>query len=99
MEFLPSKELVDQAYREGYAVPSFCVWNAETIETVLQAAAELCAPVMIMSGPSEFEVFPPDVMAEITWAIAKKYDVRRPCTWTTGIPGLAERCMARAIPR
>ncbi len=95
MNFLPSKELVDDAYRDGYAVPAFCVWNAETTETVLRAAADLRAPVMIMSGPSEFEVFPPDVMAEIARAMAKKYDVRAALHLDHGdSPELAERCLA-----
>jgi len=95
MKYLASKELVDKAYQDGYAVPSFCVWNAETTEAVLQAAADFRAPVMIMSGPSEFEVFPPDVMAEIARAMAKKYDVRAALHLDHGdSPELAGRCMA-----
>jgi ketose-bisphosphate aldolase len=95
MEFVPSKELIDNAYRDGYAVPSFCVWNAETTETVLQAAADFSAPVMIMSGPSEFEVFPPGVMAEIARAMAQKYSVRAALHLDHGdSPELAERCLA-----
>ena len=95
MEYLPAKELVDSAYHDGYAVPSFCVWNAETTEAVLQAAADFRAPVMIMSGPSEFEVFPPAVMAEIARAMARKYDVRAALHLDHGdSPELADRCIA-----
>lgn len=95
MLFLPSKELVDQAYKEGYAVPSFCVWNAETVETVLQAASDLSAPVMIMSGPGEFVVFPPDVMGEIARAVAKKFKVKAALHLDHGdSPALADQCLA-----
>ncbi|MGD0781955.1 MAG: class II fructose-bisphosphate aldolase [Candidatus Aminicenantales bacterium] len=95
MVFLPSKELAENAYREGYAVPSFCVWNAETIETVLQAASDFSAPVMIMSGPGEFVVFPPEVMGEIARAVAKKYNVRAALHLDHGdSPALADQCLA-----
>ena len=51
MKFVPMLQLLQRAVSEGYAVPSFCVWNAESIEVVLRAAAELKAPVILMNGP------------------------------------------------
>ena len=40
------QELLRPAYEGGYAVPSFCAWNAEVAETILQVATDLQAPVI-----------------------------------------------------
>lgn len=73
--FVPMHELLQAAYQEGYAIPSFCAWNAEVAETVLQTAARLKAPVILMSGPGEFALNSPDTLARICGAIAAKYPV------------------------
>ena len=43
MPLVPMKELLIKAYKEGYAVPSFCVWSAETIQKVIEVAEKLKA--------------------------------------------------------
>ena len=44
-----------QAAQAGaYAVPSFCAWNAESLEVILRIAHDLHAPVIVMNGPGEF---------------------------------------------
>ncbi len=68
-------ELLQPAYEGGYAVPSFCAWNAEVAETILQVAADLQAPVILMSGPGEFLLNSPDTLAKVCGAIASKYSV------------------------
>jgi ketose-bisphosphate aldolase len=68
-------ELLQPAYEGGYAVPSFCAWNAEVAETILHVAADLKAPVILMSGPGEFSLNPPDTLARVCGAIAAKYRV------------------------
>ena len=75
MSLVPMHQLLRPAYEGGYAVPSFCAWNAEVTETVLQVASELRAPVILMSGPGEFALNSPDTLALITRAIAAKYPV------------------------
>lgn len=75
MKFVPLHELLRPAYEAGYAVPSFCAWNAELIETILRAATDAQAPVILMAGPAEFELNPPDTLGLIARAIAQKYDV------------------------
>lgn len=75
MKFIPSIELVRDAAQRGYAVPSFCTWNAETMKTVLDAAAELKAPVMIMNGWAEFPVLNPEYMGLIAHSLIRKYDL------------------------
>ena len=57
MDFCPVLYLVVRtAAADGYAVPSFCVWNAETMVAVLSVAADLRAPVILMNGPAEFSL-------------------------------------------
>ena len=75
MRLLPMHELLQPAWQGQYAVPSFCAWNAEVTETILQVATDLKAPVILMSGPGEFPLNPPDTLALITRAIAAKYNV------------------------
>ena len=75
MSFVPMQELLRPAYEGGYAVPSFCAWNAEVAETILQVATDLQAPVILMSGPGEFPLNPPDTLARVCQAVASKYPV------------------------
>src|SRR5512138_161368 len=75
MRFVPMLELLLPAYHGRYAVPSFCAWNAEVAETVLAVASDLRAPVILMSGPGEFPLNPPDTLASVCQAVASKYDV------------------------
>ena len=51
MKFVPMSDLLRPALADGYAVPSFCVWNAETMVAVLSVASDLRAPVILMGGP------------------------------------------------
>ncbi len=66
-------DLLQPAWREGYAVPSFCVWNSEMAQVVLRVAADLQAPVILMNGPGEFALHSPEALGQICRAIAQKY--------------------------
>jgi len=68
-------ELLRPAWEAGYAIPSFCAWNAELTETILQVATDLKAPVILMSGPGEFPLNPPDTLGRIAKALVEKYPV------------------------
>ncbi len=72
MKFSPMADLLRKARKEGYAVPSFCVWNAESIAAVRRTANRLKAPVIIMSGPFELKFFTPAEMARM--AEAEKFE-------------------------
>ena len=65
MKFVPMLGLLGKALSEGYAVPSFYVWNAESMVAVLRAAVKLEAPVILMNGPGEFPLLHPADMAAI----------------------------------
>lgn len=73
MTILPSMALVSEAAREGYAVPGFCVWDAESICAILAASEALRAPVMLMNGPGEFPLFPPAIMSDLVRTLAPRY--------------------------
>jgi len=75
MNFVPMHHLLQPAYEGRYAVPSFCAWNAEVAETILQVASDLRAPVILMSGPGEFPLNPPDTLARVCQVVASKYSV------------------------
>ena len=72
MNLVPMGELLKKALDGGYAVPSFCVWNAETMSAVLRVATRLEAPVILMNGPGEFPLLPPSHMAGIARMLTAK---------------------------
>lgn len=65
---------VGKAYREGYAVPAFCAWNAEVMRVILQTAARLRAPVILMHARPDFSLLPPAMMAEVTRVVSRRFD-------------------------
>ena len=93
-EFVPMHELLQPAWKGGYAVPAFCAWNAEVTETILQVATDLEAPVILMSGPGEFPLNSPDTMGRISRAMAAKYHVPAALHLDHGdSPELVETCL------
>ena len=75
MKFVPMKPLLETAARCGYAVPSFCIWNAESMETVLRVATRLKSPVILMCGPGEFPLLDVEVMGAVARTVASRYAV------------------------
>lgn len=76
MKFVPMSELLQQASSEGFAVPAFCVWNAETMEALLRTTEALKAPVIMMTGPWEFALMGPADLGAIAQALARRFNVR-----------------------
>lgn len=95
MNYVPSLDLIRPAFAEGYAVPSFCVWNSETMQTVLQVASDCRSPVLLMNGPGEFGLLSPARMADTARAMAVYYDVPAALHLDHGDSvGLARECLA-----
>ena len=65
---------VGKAYREGYAVPAFCAWNAEVTRVILQTAERLRAPVILMHALPDFTLLPPALQAEVTRVVARRFE-------------------------
>ena len=76
MELVPSIDMIKEAYGKSYAIPSFCVWNGETIELVLKAAEKFNAPVMLMAGPGEFLWHRPRQLLEMAKILGQDYRCR-----------------------
>jgi ketose-bisphosphate aldolase len=72
---LPSIELIRSAFQGGYAVPSFCTWDAESVKTVLDVAEEMRAPVMLMNGWAEFPVIRPALYSIIVHGLIEGYSI------------------------
>jgi ketose-bisphosphate aldolase len=76
MQFVPMSELLTAAFEGGYAVPSFCVWSAEMMKTVLTCAEKLHAPVILMNGPMEFGLLRPKEHGAVAHALAPMFKTR-----------------------
>jgi len=70
------KTLMAHAIKHGYAVPSFCAWNADIMEAVLQVCQRLKSPVILMAGPGEFPLLKPAAFAAVVRALLGKYQVK-----------------------
>lgn len=75
MSFVPMKDLLQAAAAGGYAVPSFCVWNAESMLTVLRVATDLRSPVILMNGPAELSLFSAADMAAIAATMVRGFSL------------------------
>lgn len=73
--FLPMNELLRAAAADGYAVPSFCAWNAESMITVLSVAADMRAPVILMNGPGEYPLLGPGDMAAVAHTVIRRFSL------------------------
>lgn len=75
MQLVPMLDLLKPAAADGYAVPAFCVWNAETMIAVLSVAADLHAPVILMNGPAEHGLLAPADLADIAQTVGRRFNV------------------------
>lgn len=50
-----TREMLIKARKEGYAVPAFNIHNLETIQTVVEAAAELKSPLILAATPGTMD--------------------------------------------
>ena len=94
MKFHPMKTLMAHALKHRYAVPSFCAWNAESMETILQVCQRLKSPVILMAGPGEFELLEPASNAAVARALLAKYKVKAALHLDHGdSPALVKECV------
>ncbi len=52
MYIISSKNMLKKAQSEGYAVPAFNIHNLETLQVVVESAAQLRSPVMLAGHPA-----------------------------------------------
>ena len=75
MKILSTREMLKKAQREGYAVPAFNIHNLETLEVVVETAAELKSPVILAGTPSTIEYAGGEFIIAMAEAAARKYDI------------------------
>ncbi|MCY2930424.1 MAG: class II fructose-bisphosphate aldolase [Planctomycetota bacterium] len=94
MKFVPMKKLMAHAMKHGYAVPSFCAWNAESMATILAVCKRLRSPVILMAGPGEFPVLSPAANAAVARTMLARYRVKAALHLDHGdSPALVAECV------
>ena len=75
MNIVSTKEMLIRAQKEGYAVPAFNIHNLETIQVVVETAAEMKSPVILAGTPSTIAYAGPEYIIEIAKTAAKIHDI------------------------
>lgn len=72
---LNTKDMLLNAQKEGYAVPAFNIHNLETIQTVVETAAEMRSPVILAATPGTMNFAGRAYIQAIAETAAKEYDI------------------------
>lgn len=70
-----TKEMLIKARNEGYAVPAFNIHNLETIQTVVETAAEMKSPVILAATPGTMKYAGRAYVQAIAEVAAKNHDI------------------------
>ena len=69
------RTLIDHAFTHGYIVPAFNVCSAEMVRACLEAAADLRAPVILQTYPSDIEQLAPKQTVALVKSYAEELNV------------------------
>ncbi|MBB6455413.1 tagatose 1,6-diphosphate aldolase GatY/KbaY [Salirhabdus euzebyi] len=70
-----TKEMLLHAQKNGYAVPAFNIHNLETVQVIVETAAELKSPVILAGTPGTFNYAGRDYIQAIAEAAASRYSI------------------------
>ncbi|MGF1702859.1 tagatose bisphosphate family class II aldolase [Photobacterium makurazakiensis] len=73
MFLVSSREMLHKAQLGGYAVPAFNIHNLETVQVVLETAAEMASPVILAGTPGTYSYAGTDYLVGICKEAAKRY--------------------------
>lgn len=73
MYIISTKAMLNKAQREGYAVPAFNIHNLETLQVVVETAAELRSPLIVAGTPGTFSYAGVGNIVAIASDLAKSY--------------------------
>jgi len=79
MALVVGQEIVEPAFREGYAIGAFSAFNAEATQVIVETATELSAPVMLLLGSWDWGSLGLETYREIMGYWARKAPV--PVAW------------------
>ncbi len=75
MPYTDTKDMLTNAQKGGYAVGAFNTENMEMAQAIIEAAEELCAPVILQTTPSTLKYGSPAVFCGIVKALANSASV------------------------
>ncbi|MDX1301349.1 tagatose bisphosphate family class II aldolase [Photobacterium sp.] len=75
MFLVSSREMLHKAQIGGYAVPAFNIHNLETVQVVVETAAEMASPVILAGTPGTFSYAGTDYLVGICKEAAKRYQM------------------------
>lgn len=75
MYVVSTKQMLNNAQRGGYAVPAFNIHNLETMQVVVETAANLHAPVIIAGTPGTFTHAGTENLLALVSAMAKQITI------------------------
>src|SRR5690625_3724184 len=70
-----TKEMLEKARKEGYAVPAFNIHNLETIQVVVEAAVQLKSPLILAATPGTMDYAGRSYIQAIAENAAKENDI------------------------
>lgn len=70
-----TRQLLLDAQKGKYAVPAFNVHNMETIQTVVEAAAELRSPIIVAATPGTMKYAGAEFFIKLVEICSNKYDI------------------------
>lgn len=74
MYVISTKAMLQKAQREGYAVPAFNIHNLETLQVVVETAAELRSPLIVAGTPGTFSYAGSRNIVAIAGALASQFN-------------------------
>ncbi|HEK2838953.1 TPA: tagatose bisphosphate family class II aldolase [Proteus mirabilis] len=75
MYLVSTRNMLNKAQHENYAVPAFNIHNLETIQVVMETAAEMASPVILAGTPSTFAYAGSDYLISICQQATEQYRI------------------------
>lgn len=75
MTILSTRQMLLNAQKDNYAVPAFNIHNMETLEVVIETAAEMGSPVIIAGTPSTITYAGPEYIIAMAEVAATKHNI------------------------
>ena len=75
MFIISSKNMLQKAQRGGYAVPAFNIHNLETLQIVIETAAEMHSPLIVAGTPGTFSYAGTGNIVAIAGCLAREHNL------------------------
>ena len=75
MRIVSTRDMLFKAQKEGFAIPAFNIHNLETIQVVVDTAAELKSPVILAGTPSTISYAGGDYIVGMASVAARRYRI------------------------